>query len=141
MLLNTTYKDHEQDLKIAQQVGEAYSFIERIRMKGIGSPKITILKSDVKIYNLLQLDQNRNVCNIELRPKGILISFQKRLETYQLVIPYYKLTIFKGDTNAYTLHKDQYFVKLLIQNHKEENFMQRITASKAAESMIQNLKY
>lgn len=112
MLLNNSHNDPEVNKKINALVGCPYSLLERLKMKGIGSPKLRITKTSIQIYNLLQLDQNTNTCNIELRPKGIIIAFQKRLETYVLVIPYYKLTIYKGSSNEYSFHKDTYFIKV-----------------------------
>ncbi|WP_010181889.1 hypothetical protein [Aquimarina agarilytica] len=113
MLLNNSHNDPEINRKINDLVGHPYSLLDRLKMKGIGSPKLRITKASMHIYNLLQLDQNTNTCNIELRPKGIILAFQKRLETYVLVIPYYKLSIYKGSSNEYSFHKDTYFIKIL----------------------------
>ncbi|WP_010521667.1 hypothetical protein [Aquimarina agarivorans] len=113
MLLNNSHNDPEITRKINDFVGPPFPLLQRMKMKGVGSPKMKITKSSTQIYNLLQLDQNTNTCNIELRPKGIIIGFQKRLETYNLVIPYYKLTIYKGTSDEYSFHIDTYFIKVL----------------------------
>ena len=134
MLVNNTYKNPETELKVNQLVGEPYSILERIKMKGNGSPKLDIIKASIHIYNILQLDNDRNTCNIELRPKGIIISFQKRIETYQLIIPYFKLVVFKADADTYTFYKDQYFIKVLITNPKSESFIQRVLEEKTRAS-------
>jgi len=89
-----------------------FSLLERIKQKGVGSPKLKIVSSSATIYNLLQLDQSRNTCNIELRPKGIIIGFQKRLEVYAFIIPYYKLNLYKGEAEIYSFYKDDYFIKI-----------------------------
>ncbi len=130
MLINNTYKNPETELKVDNLVGKSYSILDRIKMKGNGSPKLEIIKSSIQIHNILQLDNNRNTCNIELRPNGIIICFQKRLETYQLIIPYYKLVIYKADADTYTFYKDQYFIKVLITNPKSESFIQRVLEEK-----------
>lgn len=113
MLINYSHNDPKIISKIKTSVGAPFSLLERFRMMGVGSPKLRIIKSSPEIHNLLVLDQNTHTCNIELRPKGIIIGFQKRLETYALVIPYYKLSIYKGDLNAYTFFKDHYLIKIL----------------------------
>lgn len=112
MLLNISHNDKEIKRKINDAVGAPFSLLERIKNKGVGSPKLTIVAASATIYNLLQLDQNRNTCNIELRPKGILIGFQKRLEVYALIIPYYKLNVYKGEAEIYSFYKDHYFIKI-----------------------------
>ena len=113
MLINFSHNDPEIIKKINEAVGPPFSLIERFKMLGIGSPKMRIIKSSIEIHNLLVLDQSTNTCNIELRPNGIIISFQKRLETYSLVIPYYKLSVYKGDINAYSFFKDHHLIKIL----------------------------
>lgn len=112
MLLNISHNDKEVKRKINTEVGPPYSLLERIKSKGVGSPKLNITAASATIYNLLQLDQSRNTCNIELRPQGIIIGFQKRLEVYALVIPYYKLNVYKGEAEVYSFYKDHYFIKI-----------------------------
>ena len=142
MLLNTTYKNKEIEEKICQAVGKPYSLLYRIKQKGIGSPKMKIISASSEIYSLLQLDQNLNSCNVELRPKGIIIAFQKRLETYALVIPFYKLNIYKGDIDSYTFFKDHYKIKIRATNKdlKIHNFIKKIKAEKDNQKPI-NLEY
>ena len=42
-------------------------------MGGVGSSKLLISATSIDIHNLLILDNNRNTCNVELRPKGIIL--------------------------------------------------------------------
>ena len=98
--------------KIEAAVGAPFSLRKRWSMKGVGSPQMNITQASIDIHNLLVLDQNRNTCNIELRPKGIIVRFRSLLETYALVIPYYKLNIYKGKADEYSVYKDQYFIKV-----------------------------
>jgi len=132
MLLNISHNDPEIKRKINDLVGVPYSLMERIKQKGIGSPKLNITASSIKIYNLLQLDQSRNTCNIELRKEGIIIGFQKRLEVYALVIPYYKLKVYKGDSEVYSFYKDNYFIKVEVKakDIKTHQFISRIISEK-----------
>ena len=102
MLRNVSYKNKKQQNEINDYVGKSYTFFERLKLSGIGSGKLAITKASKEINNLLILDQNLNQCNIERRPKGLIIYFRVLLETYALIIPYYKLVVFKIDSDLYT---------------------------------------
>ncbi len=132
MLLNTTYNDPEIKLKIKELVGDPFPLFARLKMKRIGSPKLLITKCSRDIAFILDADQSINSCNIELRPFGIIIAFQKKLETYNLIIPYYKLTIYKGSSDEYTFFIDQHFIKVLAKSSQKTalNFINEIIANK-----------
>ena len=119
MLKNVSYNNPKQEDEINNFVGKPFSLIERLKMKGIGSGKLLIL------------DQNINQCNIERRPKGILIYFRVLLETYALIIPYYKLVIFKVDSHVYTIHIDHRKVKIKVKSNKDHEFFRNILNEKA----------
>ena len=117
MLLNISYNDEEVKKKIEKTVGKPFSLQKRWKIGGIGSPKLLIDSSSLDISNLLILDQNIDQCNIELRPKGIIVRFRSLLETYGLIIPYYKLKIYKGKANIYSIYRDNYFIKVISDNN------------------------
>lgn len=112
MLFNVSYNNASITQKVDAEVGMPFTLKERWTMSGIGSPKLFITETSIEIRNLLLLDNNTNSCNIELRPKGIIVRFRSLLETFALVIPYYKLTIYKGDFAIYSIYKDHYFIKV-----------------------------
>lgn len=112
MLLNVSYTDKKITKKVDEAVGKPFTLKERFALGGIGSPKLFITDANIEIQNLLILDNNLNTCNIEMRPKGIIVRFRSLLETYGLIIPYYKLTIYKGDFAVYSIYKDNYFIKV-----------------------------
>ena len=87
MLLNVSYNDPKQELTVTDLVGKPFNLRDRIKFSGVGSPKLQIVSSSPKIANLLLLDNNLDVCNIEIRPKGIIVRFRSLLETYAMVIP------------------------------------------------------
>ena len=109
MLVNASYNNPEIDRKIDSLVGKPFTLKQRWTMKGIGSPKLYITSASLQIRNLLLLDNNLDSCNIELRPDGIILRFRSLLETYGLVIPYYKLTLYKGDLGIYSVYMDHHF--------------------------------
>ncbi|NAS32398.1 hypothetical protein GTQ40_15545 [Flavobacteriaceae bacterium R38] len=130
MLLNVSYNNPEVTNSINNLVGKPFTLRERIQMNGIGSPKLSINSSSIGIHNLLILDNNRNVCNIEMRPKGIIIGFRSLLESYALVIPFYKLSVYKGKSDEYSIYKDHHFIKVKA-DKKVHEFMKKVLKFRA----------
>lgn len=131
MLLNVSYSNKTVTNKIDQEVGKPFTLKERFKMGGIGSPKLEITEASVEIRNLLILDNNANCCNIEIRPKGIIVGFRSLLESYALIIPYYKLTIYKGDFAVYSIYRDNYFIKVKSDTKAIQKFFKRLLDYKA----------
>jgi hypothetical protein len=131
MLVNVSYNNPELRHKIDELVGKPFTLRERWELKGIGSPKLIIAGSSIEIHNLLVLDNNRDSCNIELRPKGIIVRFRSLLETYGLIIPYYKLTLYKGDIGVYSVHVDNHFIRVQADTKAIQKFFVRLLGYKA----------
>ena len=131
MLRNVSYKNDKQQNEINEFVGKPFSLLERLKQKGIGLGKLIIIKASKEIENLLVLDQNINQCNIERRPNGIIIYFRVLLEPYALIIPYYKLVVFKVDSDIYTFHIDHRMIKIKVNNKKNHEFIRNILNEKA----------
>ncbi|MFL2600492.1 MAG: hypothetical protein ACJ0P1_08115 [Flavobacteriaceae bacterium] len=130
MLLNLSYKDNKIKSKINKEVGDEFNFIEKFKLRGNGSPKLLISDCSSNIDELLSLNNNIKKCNIELRKKGIIIRFRSLLETYGLIVPYYKLKIFKGKKNEISLYKDNFSVKLKIVGKDVKNFFKKLKEQK-----------
>ncbi len=131
MLLNVSYNDKKITKKVDDEVGKPFNLKERLKLGGIGSPKLFIKETSVEIQNLLILDNNRNSCNVEMRPKGIIVRFRSLLETYALVIPYYKLTIYKGDFAVYSIYRDHYFIKVQSDTKAIQKYFRKLLDYKA----------
>ncbi|WP_411031172.1 hypothetical protein [Spongiimicrobium sp. 3-5] len=131
MLVNVSYNNKEITKKVDEAVGKPFLLKERFKMGGIGSPKMFITETSLEIRNLLILDNTIDSCNIEMRPKGIIVRFRSLLETFALVIPYYKLTIYKGNASVYSVHKDQYFIKVNSDTKAVQKFFKKILDYKA----------
>lgn len=131
MLVNVSYNNREIKKKIEEAVGKPYTLKERWKKGGIGSPKLFITETSVEIGNLLKLDNNLDTCNIELRPKGIIVRFRSLLETYGLIIPYYKLSLYKGEAQVYSIYKDHYFIKVKSNSKAIQQFFKKILDEKA----------
>ena len=131
MLLNVSYNDKKITEKIDSEVGKPFTLKERWAMGGIGSPRLFITETSIEIHNLLILDNNRDQCNIEMRPKGIIVRFRSLLETFALVIPYYKLTLYKGDLAKYSIYRDHHFIKVQADTKAIQKFFKKILDYKA----------
>ncbi len=137
MLLNISYNQPDIREKINAEVGKPFTLMERFRLKGTGSPKLHITSTSLEIHNLLVLDNNMNTCNIELRPKGLIIMFRSLLETFALVIPFYKLHLYKGKAREYSLYRDHYFIKVKAGDPSVHKFMMKILNYKAENAPTQ----
>ena len=126
MLLNVSYNNKEITRKIDAELGKPFTLKERWAMGGIGSPKLFITETSLEIHNLLILDNNLNSCNVEIRPKGIIVRFRSLLETFALVIPFYKLVIYKGDFAIYSIYRDHYFIKVRSDTKAIQKFFKKL---------------
>jgi len=131
MLLNVSYNDKKITKKIDEAVGKPLPIKERFAMGGIGSPKLRITEASLDIYNLLILDNSTNTCNVEIRPNGIIVRFRSRLETYGLIIPYYKLNVYKGDIGIYSIYMDHYFIKVRSDTKAIQRFFRKLLDHRA----------
>jgi len=131
MLVNVSYNNKEATRKIDDAVGKPFTLKQRWAMGGIGSPKLIITETSVEIRNLLILDNNRDTCNIEMRPNGIIVGFRSLLESYALVIPYYKLSLYKGEASVYSIYRDNYFIKVESDTKAVQKFFKKILGYKA----------
>jgi len=130
MLVNISYNEPKIRTTIDDLIGKPFTLRERWSMGGIGSGKLMITQTSIDIHNLLVLDQNINQCNIELHPKGIIIHFRRLLETYGLIIPYYKLKLYKGKAQEYSIYKDQYSIKVLANTKNIHSFFKKLNDQK-----------
>ncbi len=131
MLHNVSYNNSKIDREITREVGALLTLRERWKLKGSGSPQLFITACSIHIYNLLILDNNANSCNIEIREKGIVVRFRSLLETYALPIPFYKLTIYKGRAQEYSIYRDNYFVKIKADKTNIHKFIEKVQQRKA----------
>lgn len=131
MLLNISYNDPTVKRKIVKAVGRPFSLQQRWKLGGIGSQKLMINSASIDIHNLLILDNNLKSCNLELRPLGIIVHFRSLLETYGLIIPYYKLKLYKGKAKEYSLYIDQYYIKIFVDSKKNHSFFKKVGSQKS----------
>lgn len=112
MLLNVSDDFSEKRAQITVEVGKPFTLEARQKLGGITLSDLPITAASIDIYNLLIPTGPEAKCNLEMRPKGIIISFRAGNDTYSLVIPYYKLKVYKGRAEEYSFYKDSQFIKV-----------------------------
>ena len=117
MIKDTTVLSKDLKREIDQLVGKPFGFIERLKMDGVGSHRMSIAECSEGLLPYLQEFGNLTYCNVELRPNGILIHISKRNSRYSWIIPYYKLSIFRSGN--LTFHAEGEFIRVLDPRHLE----------------------
>jgi hypothetical protein len=119
MLFNTSYKNEDYVKESNRMLGGPYSFLTKLKMRGVGSHRLTIdeLSSALSPRNMRKIDIN--YANIELRPKGIVIHFSNRLDRYSWIVPYYRLAIFS--TLTFSIHSNGKFIQFKKDKNYQEN--------------------
>ncbi|NND78249.1 MAG: hypothetical protein HKN39_08710 [Flavobacteriales bacterium] len=96
MILNISYRDQKVERQITEQLGKSFGLLERLQLRGVGSQRFHILHAHSDITEKIGSIQGQMYANIELRPRGIMLYFRSRTETFALLIPYYTLSVFKN---------------------------------------------
>ncbi|MDA9069358.1 hypothetical protein N9K07_01230 [Arenitalea sp.] len=108
MILDSTYKNKDHKQLLIDVVGKPFTFLESLKMKGIGSKRMIINDVSPNLNTYLNTVSDINYANIELRKNGILIFINKGLQNFTWAIPYYQLVIYK--TNGASIHAQGKFV-------------------------------
>ena len=126
MLKNLSYNCKKTKDLLIDRVGKPLTLFERLKIGGNGSDKLIITDASNDIIELLKLDNNINQCNIEIRSNGIILRFRALLETYGLVIPFYKMVIYKGEKKIYSIYIDNQYIKFLADKKSIHSFIKKI---------------
>lgn len=119
MIFNTTYNNQDYDDESALLVGKKFSIFERIKLGGIGSGRLVIEKTSSKL-NIGKLKFSEiDYGNIELRPKGVIIHYTRKLERFSWIIPYYRLVIY--NTQFFSIHANGNFIQFLKNKNYNDN--------------------
>ncbi|MEL0650704.1 hypothetical protein V6246_04670 [Algibacter sp. TI.3.09] len=119
MLFNTTQINDAFVKESDNLVGKAFSFLEKIKMGGIGSSRFMIEEISEKLQPKNLQTLATNYANIELRPKGIIVHFTNRLDRYSWIIPYYRFVTYS--TKTYTIHGNGHFIKFKKNKNYSDN--------------------
>jgi len=108
MIINSTYNNKKHKQILNDLVGRSFSFLESIKMKGVGSKRMVISEVSPNIQTYMNQVADANYANLELRTKGIIIYINKGLKNFTWAIPYYQLVIYK--TNGASIHAQGKFI-------------------------------
>jgi hypothetical protein len=112
MILNISKDFSEKRDDINELVGKPFTLEERKKLNSTSLQNLWITAASIEIYNLLVLNEGNSQCSLEMRPKGVIMSFRAATETYALIIPFFKLKIYKGRAEEYSFYKDHQFIKV-----------------------------
>ena len=98
MLLQVSYYSKEKQELIDSIIGKSFSLINRFKLRGIGSQRFVLEESpNPELTDLFKNQTGIRHCNIELRPKGVIVWFRVKIDNWILVFPFRKLTIYKDE--------------------------------------------
>lgn len=130
MILDSTHPNKEHKKIIEDLVGRPFSFLQSFKRKGIGSKRMIIEDVSPNMKQYLNIVDDINYANIEMRTNGILIYINKGLRNYTWIIPYYQLVIYK--TNGTSIHAQGKFIHFKNNKTFKENkvFFDKLLAEK-----------
>jgi len=132
MIVNVTYKDYKTKATIEKTVGPSYSFIDRIKMGGIGTSKLLMLEATEGIHNLLTITSDTTYCHLECRQGGIVVGFQTTMKIYAWLIPYHHLTIYNNSGKLVIYgSKNNIKVKAPFNGTIDKKFIKKVLTLKA----------
>ncbi len=141
MILDSTYSNKEHKQLISDVIGKPFSFLESIRLGGIGSKRMIIDNVSPNMSSYLNKVSDINYANIEMRTHGILVFINKGLKNFTWVIPYYQLVLFK--TNGTSIHAQGKFIQFRNNRTFKENkrFFGKLLDAKIAYDEQYNFQY
>ena len=117
MIYNRTYSNKEDEREINKTLGNSFSFLQILKLRGIGSSRFIVHSVSENLSHTTNKVSDINYCSIELRPYGILVNITQQLNLFSWLIPYYKLAIFNSDT--FSIHSDGSNIKIV----KDKNYL------------------
>jgi hypothetical protein len=111
MLFPHSYYSKKIEKEINDLVGKPIGYLDRIKMRGIGSQRFLVEEANSEVMELISKQNTPPYTNIELRPKGIILWFRVKLDSWVLVLPYFKLSVFKTAGHL-IIHQDHWKLKL-----------------------------
>ncbi len=119
MMFNTTYKNKANEELIKDIVGNAFTFFEVLKLKGVGSKRMMIKEVSPNFRPIINKTPDINYANIELRKGGILIHINKGLQNYSWAIPYYQLHTYK--IGGFSIHAQGNYIRFKNNKLLKEN--------------------
>ncbi|SFD20893.1 hypothetical protein [Algibacter pectinivorans] len=133
MILDSTHFNKKHKEILNDLVGEPFSFLESLKMKGVGSKRMIIEDVSPNLKAYMNTVSDTNYANLELRKAGVLIYINKGLKNFTWPIPYYQLVIYR--TNGLSIHAKGKFI------HFKNNKMFRENKHFFVKMLDEKIKY
>ncbi len=119
LILDSTHPNSKHKPLIEDLVGKPFSFLQSLKRNGIGSKRMIIADVSPNMQEYINIVDDINYANIEMRTDGILIYINKGLKNYTWIIPYYQLVIYK--TNGTSIHAQGKYIHFKNSKTFQEN--------------------
>lgn len=139
MILNSTHTEKSHQQIITDLIGKPYSFIQSIKLKGVGSKRLIVSEVSPNLEVVMNQISDINYANIEIRTGGIIIYINKGLKNFSWIIPFYQLVIYK--TNGTSIHAQGRYIHFKNNKTFKENksFFNKLLDLKVAYDSKYNL--
>lgn len=117
---------------MAKIVGPSFSFLERIKMKGIGCAKLQIVEACPHIHQIIAANLDTAYCNLELRKDGLVLGFNSTGRIYAWCIGYHQLNIYCNGGRL-SVYGPKYSLKAIppFNNTLDKKFIRKVLKIKA----------
>lgn len=109
MIFETSSHSAILTAKCNDLVGSQISFFEKIASGSISSPTLKLIQFSSAFGKLNAQQAMDGLMEIEIRPKGIIVHFQKQFIPFSWAIPFYKLHTYQSQNVS--IHADGHFMK------------------------------
>jgi hypothetical protein len=82
MIYNRTHFNEEEEKKINNILGNSFSFLQILKLRGVGSSRLIIHSVSENLSHTINKVSDINYCSIELRPYGILVNITQQLNLF-----------------------------------------------------------
>lgn len=132
MVFNVTYYNKDTEKKIKDLIGEPYSLLEKIKLKGVGTSKMQIIDASENMASYFSSHYDSRFCYLELRREGLLVGFQSILKTFSWAIPFYELSIYyNGGILSIYSKSDHLKVKPPFNGYVDKKYLKKVLFKKA----------
>ena len=95
-----SYTDKKIIREINELLGKPYNFFERIKLGGIGSKRLEVSSVSDDLKSIVNPEHYTTLVSLEIRPKGILIYFRKKLDVYAVPMRFDNIQLSVNDFDA-----------------------------------------
>lgn len=124
MIFDTSINDKETKKTIEGLVGKPFGILDILKIGAVGSSRMEVIAYSKLFCNVMKWNKQAIFASIAMRPKGLIIIINVRLNNYSWVIPYHYLSIFK--TDILVIHSQGEFLKLKVYGDQNKKLIEKI---------------